>query len=111
MKALQIEIDGKEYTLGYFTRKDVKLAEKKGLRITKMEDETVTQTDKLFYTGLLAKHPEITEEEAEKLEQKFVEQEGDLSEIIQFLVGQFANFIQSQNGKKTKKKITKIVEL
>lgn len=109
MKALQIEIGGKEYTLGFFTRKDVKTAEKKGLKVGKMDEELVTQTDKLFYTALLAKQPEISENEAEKLIDKYVDEGGDLGEIISFLAGQITNFMQSQNGKK--KKEIKIVDL
>lgn len=110
MKAIQLEIDGKEYVLGYFTRRDAKIAEKKGLRVSKLDEELLTQTDKLFYTALLAKQPEITEVEAEELIIKFVDEGGDLKDIIGFLAEQIVNFIQSQNGKKTKKAV-KIIEL
>lgn len=105
-----MEIGEKEYTLGYFNRKDAKRAEKKGLKVSRLDEELLTQTDKLFYTALLAKQPEITEDEADKLIEQFIEEGGDLKDIISFLAEQIVNFIQSQNGKKTKKKI-KIVDL
>lgn len=110
MKALQIEINKKEYTLGFFTRKDAKRAEKKGLKVSKLDEELLTQTDKLFYTALLAKHPDITEQEAENLIEKFIDEGGELKDIIGFLAEQIVNFIQSPNGKKTKKAV-KIIEL
>ncbi|MBQ8299567.1 MAG: DUF5055 domain-containing protein [Clostridia bacterium] len=110
MKAIQIEVDGKEYVLGFFTRKDIKVAEKKGLKINKIEEEMFTQTDKLFYTSLLAKQPTITESEAEEIIEKFLEEGGDLKEIISFLSEQMANFMSSQTGK-NKKKIVKQIDL
>ena len=108
MKAIQIEVDKKEYILGFFKRKDVKVAEKKGLRINKLEDELVTQTDKLIYTALLSKQPNITEEQANDIIEKFVEEGGDLKEVLSFLAEQIANFMLSPNGKT---KETKIIEI
>lgn len=109
-KAIQIEIDGKEYTFGFFTRKDIKIAEKKGLRINRIDEEVVTQTDKLFYTALLSKQPDITEAKADELIEKFVGEGGDLKDILSFLAEQITNFMQFQNGK-TKKKEIKIIEI
>lgn len=109
-KAIQIELEDKEYILGFFTRKDVKIAEKKGLRVSKIEDELFTQTDKLFYAGLLAKQPSITEAEAEAIIEKFINEGGDLQEVVGFLVKQIMGFMTSQTGK-SKKKIVKQIEL
>ena len=74
-----------------------------------MEDEIITQMDKIFYTALLAKQPEIREKEAEDLLEKFLDEGGDLQDIVNPLAEQIANFMQSQNGKK--KKEVKMIEL
>ena len=87
---LEIEIEEKSYKLGFPTRKDAKIAEDNGLR-------------------LLAKQPSITENEAEKLLNQYVEEGGELGEINEFLIKQYSAFQQSPNGKKKKKaKIIKI---
>lgn len=109
MKAMKIEIEGKEYTLGFFTRTDAKRAESKGLEITKGEEKPLSFYDKLFWTGLLAKQPHITEKQAEDLIEKYMAEGGDSEEIVKFLTEQLVSFFKSQNG--SKKKQATIVEL
>ena len=106
---LEIEIGEKTYKLGYPTRKDAKIAEDKGLRLLQIENKPIEVTEKLFYTGLLAKHPTTTEDEAEKLLNQYISEGGEIGEINEFLIKQYSAFQQSPNGKKKKKaKIVKI---
>lgn len=109
METMIIEIEDKEYKLGYPTRKDAVNAERHGLRLLQLENSPLTVSQQLFYTGLLANHPSITEEEAETLLAKYIEEGGEVGEINGFLIKQYSAFQQSPNGKKKKKaKIVKI---
>lgn len=108
-KIMKIDVGEKEYTLGYPTRKDAKIAEDKGLDLVNNGGKLITLNDKIFYTGLLAKHPSVTEYEAEKIMEQYVKEEGDLDEVITFLTEQYMAFMKSPDGKKKKK--AKIVEM
>ncbi len=109
METMIIEIENKEYKLGYPTRKDAVNAERHGLRLLQLENSPLAVTEQLFYTGLLANHPSMTEDEAERLLSKYIEEDGDIGEINEFLIKQYSAFQQSPNGKKKKKaKIIKI---
>lgn len=105
---MKIEVGEKEYTLGYPTRKDAKNAEINGLDITNA-GKVLILTETLFYTGLLAKQPEITREEAEELLEKYIAEGGEAEEITQFLISEYVAFTKSPDGKKKKK--AQIVEM
>lgn len=109
METMVIEIEEKEYKLGYPTRKDAVNAEKHGLRFLQLENCPLSVTDQLFYTGLLANHPSMTEDEAGRLFEKYLEEGGEVGEINDFLVKQYMAFQQSPNGKKKKK--AKIIKM
>ena len=108
-KLIEIEVKDKKYILGFPTRRDALRAEEKGLDVVNDNKKVITLTSKLFYTGLLAKQPQITEEEAMELMQQYIDEGGEIEEIIQFLTEQFVAFIQSPTGKKKKK--AKIIEM
>lgn len=109
MEMLEIEVGEKTYKLGFPTRSDAKIAENKGLRILQIEEKPLEVSDKLFYTALLAKQPSITENEAGKLLEQYINEGGEIGEINNFLMNQYMAFQQSPNGKKKKKaKIIKI---
>lgn len=106
---LEIEIGEQTYKLGFPTRDDAVRAEDKGLVITQLETKPIKVSEKLFYTSLLAKQPSITEEEAKKLLEQYIEEGGAIGEINDFLIGQYVGLQQSQDGKKKKKvKIVKV---
>lgn len=105
---MKIEVGEKEYILGYPTRKDAKNAEINGLDITNA-GKVLILTETLFYTGLLAKQPEITREEAEELLEKYIAEGGEAEEITQFLISEYVAFTKSPDGKKKKK--AQIVEM
>lgn len=106
---MEIEVGDKKYILGYPTRKDAKIAEDYGLDLISNGGKLITLNDKVFFTGLLAKHPSITEHEAVKIMEQYKSEEGDIDEIINFLTEQYMAFIKSPEGKKKKK--AKIVEM
>ncbi len=94
-QVIEIELnDGKTYKLGFPTRKDIKYAEKQGLDISNA-GKAVSFYDTLYYTAFLANHPSMTEYEAQKIIEKYVDEGGDLAEIQKFLTDQYSNFIQS----------------
>lgn len=97
----KVKIGDKEYKFGFPTRRDAKNAEKKGLDIT-ATSKILTLADKIFYTGLLANHPYIEEDEAERLEEEYIDNGGNLDEITSFLMEQFMAFIKSPNGQQVK---------
>ena len=107
---MKIEVGDKEYTLGYPTRNDAKVAEQNGVDLINNGGKLITLNDKIFYTGLLANHPSMTEYEAINIMEKYKEEGGDIDEIITFLTNEYMAFIKSPGGKKKKKK-AKIVTL
>lgn len=107
-KLMKIEIGDKEYTLGYPTRKDAIKAEANGLDITNA-GKILSLSEVLFYTGLLAKQPDITKKVSDELLERYLEEGGELEEITQFLINEYTAFIKSPDGKKKKK--AKIVEM
>lgn len=109
-KLIVIEVEEKEYKLGFPTREDAKNAEDKGLDMITNGGKLITLNDKIFYTGLLANHPSMTEYEANKLFEQYSNDGGDTDEVIKFLTEQYMAFMKSPNGKKKKKK-AKIVEM
>lgn len=109
METMVIEIEEKEYKLGFKSRKGVKEAEELGLNLSEIEAKPVSVTAKLFYTGLLANHPSITEDEADKLLDKYVEEGGEVGEFNSFLIQQIVGLQQSPNTKKKKK--AKIIKM
>lgn len=58
--------------------------------------------DKLFFTALLNKQPDMTEQKAEEILIKYVEDGGDINAVTKFLSEQLTSFFKSQSGKKTK---------
>mgnify|MGYP005776765207 CR=1 FL=1 len=106
---IEIEVGEQTYKLGFPTRNDAVKAEDRGLRLLQLENKPLEVTSKLFYTGLLAKQPLITEEKAEEILNQYIEEGGEIGEINEFLIKQYSAFQQSPTGKKKKKaKIVKI---
>lgn len=108
-KVMVIEVGEKEYKLGFPNRMAIKKAEAKGMNIVEASEKLVTSMDKIFYGGLLAYQPEMTESKANELLEQYIEEGGDINEIIPFLTEQYWAFLKSPDGKKKKK--AKIVEM
>ena len=107
-KMIKVEIEGKEYILGYPTRNDARIAEMNGLDLTEA-GKMIILTEILFFTGLLAKQPEIKREEAIELLEKYIAEGGEVEDITQFLINEYVAFSKSPDGKKKKK--PQIVEM
>ena len=109
METMVIEIEEKEYKLGFKSRTGVMKAEELGLKLSQIEEKPITVTAKLFYTGLLANQPSITEDEANRLLDKYIEEGGEVGEFNSFLIQQIVGLQQSPNTKKKKK--AKIIKM
>lgn len=107
-KLLEIEVKDKTYLLGFPTRKDAIRAEEEGLDVINGTSKLLSFSTKLFYTALLAKQPLIKEDKAEEIMQDYIDEGGDLEEIITFLSEQYVGFTKSQKKKKKKAKIVTI---
>ncbi|MCI8620312.1 MAG: hypothetical protein HFJ50_00215 [Clostridia bacterium] len=101
-----ITVEGKKYKLGFPTRKSVKKAEELGLNLLEV-GKVATLQDKLFFTGLYSYQEWITEDEAERIEEKFIEDTTEdkqtLDEITGFLTTQYMGFINLQAIQKATK--------
>ena len=106
-KLMEIEVKDKKYLLGYPTRRDAIRAENAGLDIVNIK--LLSMQEVLFYSGLLAKQPDIERDEAFKLMETYQAEGGDLEEITKFLTEQYVAFTKSPDGMKKKK--AKIVEM
>lgn len=109
METMIIEIEEKEYKLGFKSRVGVMEAEELGLKLSEIDAKPISVTAKLFYTGLLANQPSITEEEAMRLLDKYIEEGGEVGDFNSFLISQIVGLQQSPNTKKKKK--VKIVKM
>ena len=110
-KLMQIEVGEEKYLLGFPTRADAYRAEDEGLDIVNGTSKLLRFSSKLIYTGLLAKQPNMTEEKANEIIDEYIEEGGELEEIISFLSEQYSGFMKSQNTSKKKKKKAKIVTI
>ena len=106
-KLMEIEVKDKKYLLGYPTRKDAVKAENAGLDIINIK--LLSMQEVLFYSGLIAKQPDIKRDEAYELMETYQSEGGDLEEITKFLTEQYVAFTKSPDGKKQKK--AKIIQM
>ena len=102
-KMIEIEVSENKYLLGFPNRMAIYRAEDAGLNLNDAQNKLVKFVGKLFYTGLLAKQPHLTEEDASDLMDKYIEEGGNLEEITEFLTNQYVGFTKSLDGKATKK--------
>lgn len=104
MKGIKLNIDDKEYILGFANRESLKRAERRGLTLLDAS-KVITYADKMFYCSLLDRQPEMTEEEANKLIDRLPENGYDYTEIIQelrVLVNEVFSSTQIKDPKKMK---------
>lgn len=103
---VKIQVKGKTYLLGYPTREDAIKAENAGLDVANIKILSMQET--LFYSGLLAKQPNITREEAIEIMENFIEGKGDLEKVTKFLTEQYVTFTKSPDGEKKELEIVTI---
>lgn len=117
MDTCTIEINDKEYTF-CLTREAIKWLEARGLNLSDLASKTVTYIDLFWVAGLIAKHGDLSEAEALQLRRDYenvnapVEEQGDVMEVISFLVEEYTNFVYAltDTGLNKKKKKAKIVK-
>lgn len=108
MNTCIIEIGGKEYTL-CLTREAVKEMENSGFNIQDFMAKPITYMDILWVGGFYAKHRNINKTKALHLQDQYKEEGGDVNEVIEFLVNEYANFVNAPTDTKSTKK-AKIVK-
>ena len=108
MNTCTIEVKGKEYTL-CLTREAVKEIEKLGFNISAFMEKPVTYMDILWYGGFIAKHKTVNQNLSLKILESYKEEGGDVNEVIEFLAGEYSNFVNAPTDTKPTKK-AKIVK-
>ncbi len=118
-KFMKLEVEGKDYLVGFSNRFSVLNAKRQGMEKTLQEMDKIKDTDegiaKLLRYGLMEKQPEITEKQAKDILDKYIEENVndeecvDISQIVNFINEQYLAFSGLPTGKK-KVKIIEIVE-
>lgn len=108
MNTCTIEVGDKEYTL-CLTRESVKEIEKLGFNIQSFMNKPVTYMDILWYGGFIAKHKTVSQNLSLKIMDTYKAEGGDVNEVIEFLAGEYSNFVNAPTDTKAKKK-AKIVK-
>lgn len=101
-----VEIGEQKYTFELDRQAVVNLEENIGFAITKVETQPVVQSGNLWVGGLQKNHPKLSFRARMDLLDAFQEEGGDVSEMVEFLVEQYASFLQTiPTDTKKKKKI------
>lgn len=98
-----VDIGGKDYTFELDRRTVIYLEEETGFAVAKVENQPVTQSRNIWVGGLQKHHPKLKFNTRVDLYHTFVDEGGDVSEIVAFLIEQYAGFLQT-NPKDTQKK-------
>lgn len=102
MEAIKvIKVGDEEFTLELDRKSIMRAEEVYGVSISKVEDQFVSQSYKLFRAALHKNHSNISIDARDDLFDKFVEEGGDRQEVVNFLLEQFGNFFKPTT--KTKK--------
>lgn len=117
-KFMKLEVNGKEYLIGFSNRASVLKAEKRGFMkvLKEMDDAPVEGTAKILQLGLLEKQPDVTLRECNEILDKYImensdnEETVDIGSISKFIIEQYTNFSGVPDGKKKIKEIP-IVEM
>lgn len=107
MRKCTINIKDKDYDIT-LTRDSVKWLESRGFSIEDFDKKPITYYDILWQSGFIANHSEVNPNLAEKLMKGYEEEDGDVTEVIRFLIEEYTNFIDAladTNLKKKKKAI------
>lgn len=103
-KKLVVDIENKEYEFA-LDRKEIIRAEKIGLKLKEIENNPLTQMSILWTVGLHKLQPTLSNEKALDLMDKYIEEGGDISEVVEFLSNEYASFFQTtQTDTKSLKK-------
>ena len=101
-KVLVIDVENKEYKFA-LDRSEIVRAEKIGLKLREIETSPLTQISIFWCVGLHKLQPSLNEKQCLALLDKYVEEDGDVNEVIEFLSNEYAAFFQTTQAN-TKKK-------
>jgi len=104
VNVLVIDVSGVEYKFA-LDRAEIVRAEKMGLKLKALEDTPLTQMTFLWAIGLHKIQPKLFNEECYELYDKYLAENGDVQEVIQFLSNEYGSFFQTtqQSTEETKK--------
>lgn len=99
-----IDVGGEEYTFG-IDRNEIRRGEKAGLNISLVEQFPATQMTILWTVGLHKYQPNLNQKVCIDLMDKYLDEGGDLTEVVQFLMEEYNNSftITQTDSKKLKK--------
>ena len=99
---IKITVKGKDYLLGYPTRRSIaRCEEKTGLNLSKIADNLISTGDKIFYGALLEKQPATTVEEAYQIIENLIdEEEYSYEEIYAKLIEDIVKKVGFNQGSK-----------
>ena len=103
MRKLVIDVGGKDYAFA-LDRKEIKFAERLGFNLQAFNESPVSQMLTLWYAGLHKFQPKVSQNEAEELYDNYISEGGDAQEVIAFLSGEYADFLQTIQPDTAKKK-------
>lgn len=89
-----VEIEDKEYAFA-LDRKEIVRGEQLGMRLRDFELSPVTQTSILWQVGLHKFQPKLNAVVASDLMDKYIEEGGDVQEIVGFLLEEYASFFEN----------------
>lgn len=116
---MKLEVNNKEYLIGFSNRMSALKAEKQGLynAIQNLETSPLDSYFKLLKLGLMDKQPTITNDEVNEIlegitannDDESTEEAINFGDISKFLIEEYMAFLSTQGKKKTKK--LEIVEM
>ena len=110
MRKCTINIKDKDYDIA-LNRDSIKWLESKGFSIEDFEKKPITYYDMLWNAGFLANHKDVNPNLADKLRESYDQEEGDVLEVINFIIEEYTTFITALTDTKSKKKKAIIVEI
>lgn len=109
MRKYTVNIKDKDYNL-VLTRDGVKWLEARGFTIEEFYRKPITYQDLLWHVGFLQDYPSVHDGLAEKLRESYEAENGDVNDVIIFMIEEYTNFLNAQADTDSKKKKGKIVE-
>lgn len=103
-KKFIVEIEDKEYAFA-LDRKEIVRGESLGLRVREIELSPVSQISILWQVGLHKFQPKMSAVTASELMDKYLEEGGDVQEVVAFLMEEYVDFFENTqtDTKKVKK--------
>lgn len=102
-KVLIIDVQEKEYKFA-LDRKEIVRAEKIGFRIRDIENSPITQISLFWKVGLHKYQPNLNDNQCDELMDLYIEEGGDINEVIEFLSNEYVAFLQTTQVDTKKKK-------